>query len=497
MADPSRFIQRSTIDDVLKDDYEDTLYESFRSGDNYMYEMHCGKANGTIRGSKLIIKNQLYHPAGGGFGLEQDAFPYPNAPDFAEFQLGLAWLRGTGLVTKQAEDDSKGDLSWIEAWDKAQSDLVMALKRLASLQMYSNRWTFLASVSEATITSPAASATVIYLKDGQAASATETWEGTYDDCGARRILENSYVSFIKKDGTRIAQAADAAAFIFQVTGRTSTSITVTPAVHEDISDVLVVSPAVAGDLGKGVRVVPMESFNLGVDGSFAGVGQADIAGEAAAGPRGKGTYGWEEIVSNDSYNMSGLYGDYGAYDRSSTNVFESTVVDKAYGDLNEDDLEDLLDAIEGKCGKSLDENGVLSSHRSVFKVIKRWNSDDIRYEARMSPLGMPDGSVSWVNGEKVHRFHVDAQCPARTLWAMNRNELQVYENIKLQFVDDDNHILRMSRDPTTGRMRDMWEFGMRQRYQIFSALPQAHGKIVRIGGTRPQYGQNESFVESF
>lgn len=460
MTAGSRVFDVASLSDTLKVDYEPGLQQAFAERTYDMMKL-LTKAEKGIRGGYLHIENEMSRMPGGSFGGERSPYPYPNVPKFAHFKVRPAWLRGTGQFTKQSEDDSKeGALAYVQSQRGGMDRLTDSLARQAYRQMYGDRAGRLAVVSS--FANPN-----LQLQDDDKSpdAGGDPWLSPLSDCGTRRLLVGEYVQVINiNDGTgagtvRVDAGGNSVCEIVAITNK-----------NQIVLDLNLLAVA------QGDFLVVAEAFNSS---------SKDSATDPPFAP-----YGFNEIIHDglDDGCRLWYYEFYGEVDRSASTIFDSNVVNKAGVALAEADLNNMSNGLFGKTGSTLQGGEyVIACSPDVFAMVKYWNDTDIRYEPRTSPLGMPDQVVTWVGMGRPIEFMVDWMCPPRTMYFVHKASMRIYENIPLQFVNDDGNILRPIMSGS--RLTDEWQYNMRRRYQIFSPSPHKHGRITRIGGTDPDFGK--------
>lgn len=461
MAAPTaRSYDRSAISDALKVEYEPALQKAFAER-TYDITKITTAMNKAIRGGYLHIETETDRMPGGSFGGEKTPYPYPSDPALSHFKVRPAWLRGTGEFTKQAEDDSKESrLAWIQAQRGGMDRLVSALARQSYRQVFGDRYARVALVSD----DLNAGTTVNLVHADILPNAADAWSSPLSDRGSRALLIGELIEFISIDdatgvGTTRVDAGGTNT-LFEIISITN---------HYQI----VVHTAPIG-LDGTEAVCVAEAFNKGV---------ADTDDQPYA------PYGLNEIIFDgvDDGAPTFLFGHYGEMDRSTYPQFNSLCVNKAGVSLAETDFNNMSNALYGRSGKKLqDGEYVCVVSPDVFAKIKSWNELAIRYEPRTSPLGMPDDAVTWAGMGKPLSFMIDWMCPARTMYFVHKPSMHRYENMPLEFVNEDGSILRPVL--SSGRLTDVWQYHPRQRYQIFSPAPHRMGRIDNIGFTDPNWG---------
>lgn len=488
MAD--RYFDRGGVSAFLKREYDPILRKMFAEKAYMLMATFQEAPADAIRGEHLEIAFEASRMPGASFGGEITPYPYPSEPSGGKFQVyPSGWVRATGMFTSQAQDDTKeGALAWISTQTGSMERTMDSAQRRAALQMYGYRYPILATVSAGEMEGVAgpysyteASDTLHLINADASPNAADAWTDPYCDVGSRMLLKDEYVAVVKGDmtGYRVDNAGTAVFRIGEVTNDHQVTLVGVDETANTYRDAL----------EKGDRVVPMESFNDGTDAS-------------PDDPRGYGFYGLSEMICTTAGTtvLTNLLGDYGSLDRSGYSAMDSHVQIKTVGGLDAAralTLRDLKYAAMTRKGLGIDleKDGVWHMHPSLFMVIAEWNEEGIRWEPWDARLGMPDEAVKVNAGGGVLKFVQDWACPPRTIFGIFPSAMMRFVNVPMQFTAVDGHVLRMNRDGT-GRMRDLWEFGIHCRMQLFSPQPQSHAAVYNIGNTDPNFGMT-SYLASF
>lgn len=435
----------AAVQEVLKIDYAPVIVEMYKR-ENVLYDLLMQGDKSEIRGKKLYIPYELNRDPSGAPGGENDPYPDPGVPEWGHFEPSMTFYRGRFRVTTAVEDDTKnGDLAYIRGIERSLRGAVDGLKGHQGQDLYGTRRGALAVLGAVCNATPTAT-----LRDGWVTSLE-------DEMGSRYLLKGQLVQIVSTSG-----GAPPYTYRLSATGKTYFQVSSRP----NTIQVTFTENVVAGDVGD--IIVRKGSFDI-----TSGIGKALM--------------GMDEII-DDGTIAAELQADYGAIDRSALPEIDSWVANMGGDPLNSETLDDAFSGVHAMSGEVMTpENTVWICDRSVRNVIKDWKDGQRIFAPKVAPLGTDTKSLTYNPGEGDFPIHVDKMCRKRTLFMINRQFIEVYQNIpiELQNVGGTLHLYRDS----NGNVYDVVEGFLHARVQVFSRKPHAHAKVVNIGGTRAEYGK--------
>jgi hypothetical protein len=467
-------ITRTLLDPQTKIKYAKAAIELFNE-ELLMKQWFSQNSDGVLRGKYLEVPFSTGRSAGGSGGNEASVFPEASARGWDTLKFLATYYRTTVRVTHRAVDDTKGsDNSFISAIEEAYRQGPQEISREISMDMYAGRF------GVRCVFDNDAGAGVHNVYSGADAAFTMPEQSI----GTRLLLEQGRYCIMNP--TTGVLATDTGQEYFYVRTRNTTGQFVASKVPDAL--VAFVSGAGAGVAavqGDWVCKYPTPHWGAGT----------------ANDPVGDGVFGLNEMIANQTFNNAQLFSHFGIdFDRTTLPYMDSIVLEKNAVDLAEIDLEEVLDAIGARSGERLDQGGrgkvILPRHALNF--MKRWNENMRVFQPRQIPAGIPGQNFSFQQGPDALSFDVDPKCPAHTMFFLNKDYVEWYENEAVQTEDADGGPLHLVRavSGTAVTTQQIYEILWYWRGNFFTRNPNKHGKIFNFttGSYTPEYGQGATFV---
>lgn len=471
-------IDLAVLADVLKTQYAPKLNDLFKI-DNAMYNFFA-KHEAAIRGDGLIMPAKITPDPSGGPRSGTGAIPKAGAPSFDRFRIWGTYYSRRFLVWDEAQDYADGAGSYVSALQDAIADGIEWMKHMLARDMFWGRQMGIATVEATGHVAQRLDLTNTYGLYGGGPSLLGEARGT------RYLVKGMHFNIIDatapgNPGTkRIEGTSNATEFVI-------TDITAIDRIaYESIDPTTGVQAVVAdtiGGLADGDIVVPVDSFN-------------NPAANTQSDPIGFQTYGLDEIISDGTDVDSIMYGDYGNLNRSVVTETAS-LVQNVGGPLttNPDLIRRMARAITAKSGKDFQSGGEMICHDSLLEVMPAFVSGGTQYQPQSAPLGMPDSAITWNLGNGSKQFRTSNLCPSGTIFFVNRNYMNRFEVRPIGF--DTNGGGMLKNYSTGGQDYPAVTGWLNWGGQIFSPVPNAHGKMVNITGTDDLYGFSGAHPSGF
>lgn len=470
---------RTILDPALKIKYDAAAVAIFNE-EMKAKDRFAKGSSGALRGKYLYLPMVISRNPTGTFGNETSLFPVAGNTAWDHVELVPTYGRNTTKWTHRAQDDSaEGQLAFASAIEQAYKDGPTGIARQLCLSMISGRFNCRAvcgidHIDPGPIEVPHNGAGQFTVRNAFVGAALDQW-------GTRVLLENQALQIVDPLTGAVRVNAGGAS-VFYLSARLTTSTFTGTLLPNGAGGAFIPVGAVAGDY-----IVPADSFHWG--------------SASANDPVGDGLFGFDELFDDGTYVPARLFNNFGVnFDRSAQPLLDSVVMNLAGADLAEVSLENFLDAIGAKCGIRLDEmnRGVFWCRRETMNHIKKFKYGDVRYTpSNAAELGVAAKGLTFSHGEDPISFEPDPKMIPGTLFAINSQEMEWFENQAIKAVDEDNGgPVRLVRDVTTGQYLDQFEILWRWRGQFFCRRPHTGGKLLNFGtgSYTSEFGMGSSFL---